>query len=419
MRHKSMGRQVSVLVILAAILTPSISAYPQDAIHYNTAGVELYKSGDYAGATRMLEIAYSLAPDNKTIQSNLTNAHLAAAKELVEANEVDAAIEELSAALELRDDDADLYVYTASLCLNTGDPESAEGMLLSALDIAPEHKNAHLFLGEVYYRIGSLKDAVAEWKWVLERYPSWEAARDRLDKAERELKVEKDFATEYRRRHFIISRDRDEFERESRVILDILERAYFNIGRDLNCFPQNRVQVLLYSVEQFSEATLANVEVAGLYDGKIRVPLSAEGPDGDRLELILRHEYTHVLVMELTGGNAPFWFNEGLAQYESEELDENKRRIISDTLHRGELIPLKDLGETRLDFNGDTARQRLAYLEAFAAANYLRKRFSRRHLFDFMQMLAEKNDTETALRSVYRRSYDKLHRDVFSEYSRR
>ncbi|MCK5558189.1 MAG: tetratricopeptide repeat protein, partial [Candidatus Hydrogenedentes bacterium] len=150
MRHNLLSRLASVLVIFVAILTSSFPSHSQDAIHYNTAGVELYKSGDYAGATRMLEIAYSLAPDNKTIQSNLTNAHLAAAKELVEANEVDAAIEELSAALELRDDDADLYVYTASLCLNTGDPESAEGMLLSALDIAPEHKNAHLLLGEAY-----------------------------------------------------------------------------------------------------------------------------------------------------------------------------------------------------------------------------------------------------------------------------
>ena len=402
---------------IAAILATSAPSYPQDAFHYNTEGVELYKAGDYVGAVRMLEIAYSLEPENRTIQSNLANAHIAVAKQLVEANQLDDAIEEFSAALELRYDNPGLYVYTASLCLNTGDLRSAEELLLSAIDVAPEHENAHVLLGEVYYRNGYLKDAVAEWRWVIEHYPSSARARDRLEKAERELKVEKDFAPEYKKRHFTISRDRGKFQKESQLILDILENAYHDIGRDLRVFPRNPVQVLLYSVEQFSEATLADVHIAALYDGKIRVPLRAGEPDRDKLRQILRHEYTHVLVRDLTGSNTPFWLNEGLAQYESEELNEDKRRIISDAMTRGDLIPLKELDKANLRFSGDVDRMRLAYLEGFAAVTYLRERFTRRHLFDFMRMLAEKYDTETALQSVYRRSYDRLHRDVFSKYS--
>jgi tetratricopeptide (TPR) repeat protein len=379
--------------------------------------VALYKSGDYTGAVTMFERAYALAPDNVTIQANLANAHIGLATELADANDLQRAIQELDIALDLKYDDADLFVYTASLCVKTGDLNSAEGLLLSAIDISPEHEKAHVFLGEVYYRNGYLRDAVAEWRWVVENYPASDAVRKRLEKAERELNVEKDFATDYRRRHFIISLDRDKFHQESQLILDILEKAYFRIGRDLSHFPKDRVQVILYSVEQFSEATQAEVHVAGLYDGKIRVPLSGETLDLARLTQVLRHEYTHVLVREMTGGNAPFWFNEGLAQFEAEELDDNKRRIISDALHNSGLIPLGDLDANRVEFGDDPDLMRLAYLESFAAASYLRRRFSRRHLFDFMEMLAQKHDAESALQSVYRRSYQKLHRDVFSEYN--
>jgi len=417
-RGKSIYRRILALVIAAAILTPSIPSYPQDVSHYNTEGVALYKSGDYAGAVTMFERAYALAPDNVTIQDNLANAHIGLARALVDANDLQGAIQELDIALDLKYDDAGLYVYTASLCLKTGDMSSAEGLLVSAIDVEPQHEKAHVFLGEVYYRNGYLRDAVAEWRWVLENYPSSDVVRKRLEKAERELNVEKNFATDYRKRHFIISRDRDNFHQESQLILDILEKAYYSIGRDLRHFPQDRVQVILYSVEQFAEATQADVHVAGLYDGKIRVPLSGEARDPARLTQVLRHEYTHVLVRELTGGNAPFWLNEGLAQFESEELDENKRRIISDAMHDGGLIPLGDLDADRVEFSDNPDLMRLAYLESFAAASYLRRRFSRRHLFDFMEMLAQKHDAKSALQAVYRRNYQRLHRDVFSEYSR-
>lgn len=415
MRHRSY-RRASFFFLAVAIMAPCPVAHARDAGYYNTQGLGLYRSGDYGGAVEEFDRAYALAPDNETIQSNLVNAHLAAAKELVEANDLDAAISELSAALEFRDKDPTLYVYTASLCLATGDLPSAEDRLLSAVDIDPEHKDARILLGEVYYRDGSLEDAIEQWKWVHDLDPSDENLGELIAKAERELDVEKHFVTEYKRRHFIINRDRANFEKESRTILDILERAYRDIGLDLQHWPRNPVQVLLYSTEQFSIATLANCHVAGLYDGKIRVPLSPEGFDEDKLKQVLRHEYTHVIVQELTGGKTPFWFNEGLAQYESERLEDDTRRILKDALKKGELIPLEDLDETHIDLDGDPGRLHLAYLEGFATVSYLRRRFTRHRLFSFMDLLGQGYDTETALKQIYRRSYKQLHREVFSEY---
>jgi len=414
-RNRSYRRAI-LFFLVASVLAPCHVARALDAGYYNTQGLDLYRSGDYADAVKEFNRAYSLEPDNETIQSNLVNAHLAAAKELVEANDLDAAISELSAALDIRNDDPTLYVYTASLCLSTGDLPSAEDRLLSAVDIDPEHKDAHMLLGEVYYRDGSLEDAIEQWKWVHDLDPSDEKLVELLAKAEREIEVEKHFVTEYKRRHFIINRDRDNFEKESRTILDILERAYYDIGRDLQHWPRNPVRVILYSTEQFSIATLANCHIAGLYDGKIRVPLSSGGFDEDKLKQVLRHEYTHVIIRELTGGKTPFWFNEGLAQFESERLEDGKRRILQNALKNGELIPLEDLDETHIDLDTDPGRLHLAYLEGFATVSYLRRRFTRYRLFSFMDLLGQGYDTETALQKVYLRSYKQLHRDVFSEY---
>jgi hypothetical protein len=144
--------------------------------------------------------------------------------------------------------------------------------------------------------------------------------------------------------------------------------------------------------------------------------LSSEGFDEDKLKQVLRHEYTHVIIRELTGGKTPFWFNEGLAQFESEQLDRQKRRILENALKNGELIPLKDLDETQIDLDTDPGRLHLAYLEGFATVSYLRRRFTRYRLFSFMDLLGQGYDTETALKQVYGRSYNQLHREVFREY---
>jgi len=415
MRMRLKSYRLSGLVLgTVAILTISYNAYSQDAVHYNMEGVTRYTSGNYSGAIKMFENAYSFAPDNETIRSNLANAHVALGSRFADTNNLTGAIKELNAALEFRPDDADLYIYTACLYMKTNELPSAESMLLSALEIAPENKNAHMLLGDVYYMTDAVEDAVAQWRQVQALDPEYKNLRERLDKAERELGVEKDFVTDRKRRHFTISRGRDNFEEESRTILDILERAYYDIGKDLRCYPKELVQVILYSTEQFSEATRADAHVAALYDGKIRVSLTPENLEPRKLERLLRHEYTHVLVRELAGGHVPFWFNEGLAQSESDQYDDYDREMVIDAAQRGALIPLRELDKTNLDFRGDRERARLAYAEAAATVSYLKDRFSRRHLFDFMRLL-DQYDTETALKTVYRRSYNQLHREVFNQ----
>ena len=53
-------------------------------------------------------------------------------------------------------------------------------------------------------------------------------------------------------------------------------------------------------------------QTVGFFDGRIHV-VSAGHPAGE-LRALLFHEYTHAVFRERTGGDRPYWLNEGLAE---------------------------------------------------------------------------------------------------------
>ena len=53
-------------------------------------------------------------------------------------------------------------------------------------------------------------------------------------------------------------------------------------------------------------------QTVGFFDGQIHV--SSPGEPGDSLRVLLYHEYAHALFREQTGGDRPYWLNEGLAE---------------------------------------------------------------------------------------------------------
>jgi hypothetical protein len=111
----------------------------------------------------------------------------------------------------------------------------------------------------------------------------------------------------------------------------------------------------------------------GFFDGQIHV-VSAAHPAGE-LRALLFHEYAHAVFRERSGGDRPYWLNEGLA-----ELAERSSRRLR-PLRRDELVALRTRIQTqewiplrRLSpgFAGlSDAEARTAYLEATAAADWL------------------------------------------------
>jgi hypothetical protein len=107
-------------------------------------------------------------------------------------------------------------------------------------------------------------------------------------------------------------------EYEGKVV-QALDEAYTTTRRILGQVRQAPVDVVLYTVEEFTlhQGAQAARMVAGLYSqGAIRINDAAELTRQTRATLV--HEYVHAAVDELAGGRGgavPTWLNEGLAEY--------------------------------------------------------------------------------------------------------
>ena len=98
------------------------------------------------------------------------------------------------------------------------------------------------------------------------------------------------------------------------ALTDVLEDRFRDLTRIYRHAPSQPITVLLYPRQAFRDVTQAGNEVAGLYDGKIRVPMGGLKKLDPEAQRVLTHELTHAIVASKTRGNCPRWLQEGLAQ---------------------------------------------------------------------------------------------------------
>lgn len=96
-----------------------------------------------------------------------------------------------------------------------------------------------------------------------------------------------------------------------RLALEVLEAAYRRIGDTLSAYSANRVTIILYTRENFRDATGAREWSAGIYDGRIKVRMRSDLTISE-LERVLVHEFVAV-IDSVAGEDVPVWINEGLA----------------------------------------------------------------------------------------------------------
>ena len=120
--------------------------------------------------------------------------------------------------------------------------------------------------------------------------------------------------------HFYVRYREEEHEGILRPVLDLLEAAIDEYAEVLAIVPPiTPVEVVLYRKEEFHDVIPGGPGWAeGVFDGRIRVPVSANmvrDVNGD-LATVLRHELSHAMLSIRSNGRGwPTWFDEGLAQY--------------------------------------------------------------------------------------------------------
>lgn len=400
------------IAILAAVAIPLLAAgNEQGASEFNALGVQHYEARDWPQAIADFEQAYELAPDHATVRRNLCNGYQAYANELAAAHKLPAAIEQLEFAIGVDPENPQPLLQLGAFYIQEGHISLAIFRLEEAIEIAPSNVDAHFLLGEAYHKDDDVSSALDQWEWVYEVTPGREGLAERIEASLREEKVEFNFEGRSSR-NFNVIYNPDTSWTDVRNVLQILEMAHRRIGRTLgNAYPPTPIQVALYSAEGFTETTQAGEHVGALYDGtKIRVPVL--GKDGkvlgsEELRRRLYHEYVHVVTRHIAKNKVPWWLNEGLAEILSRDMTDDVRKVLRWARQQKILFSLQELEESQLE-RLDPDSLKMAYHQSHATLAFLKERYGVKRITAFLRELGEGADPETALRRVFRMTYNTL-----------
>jgi tetratricopeptide (TPR) repeat protein len=200
------------------------------------------------------------------------------------------------------------------------------------------------------------------------------------------------------------------------TVMRYLEEARQNTGVRLGAVPAERMGVMFYGRASYnrSHGHRFSFQTVGFYDGRIHV-VSAAHPAGE-LRALLFHEYVHAIFREHTGGDRPYWLNEGLAELAEREsrrqpgLTRSERSLLRARIDADEWIPLRRLAPSFSGLDDDDAR--VAYLEATAAAAWIEARTDRDQRARILTALGDGHRADAALDEVLGVDTDALDRNV-------
>jgi len=328
----------------------------------------------------ILNQAYQLVPENLNVTRNLAGYYNQRGVKLAETGAVEGALPYFEKAAQLQPDNH-LYRRNAAEVLSKLGYEAYENRrfvkskeyLSRALTLSAENVTALITLGSICYDEQNMEQAIQYWRQALEVQPGLSNLHTLIAQAERENKVESTFSdmTSF---HFEIRFEGTQRRYEVYDVLRELEAAYDMVGHELHRYPDHKIVALIYSRENYQALTGSPTWTGAIYDGKIRVPMENITGDRDRLRGILRHEYTHALVHELTRNNCPVWLNEGLAQYmELRNRHQPSLENLRQALQDNKIYPLTAMENSFMHLEADAAK--MAYEQSFAMTEYIIQRY--------------------------------------------
>jgi tetratricopeptide (TPR) repeat protein len=364
-------------------------AYAGEANSISAQAKSLMKSGEYYKALDELKSGFALFPYNETLRSDLAVAYAQIAQRDMKAGRYAEAAEFFGQARELYPSELRFSLLRGVALYMGKNYDQARSELQQAGDGA----EPLLYLGEISYDTGDLPAALAYWRQALALEPQNGTLKKLITKAERELPVEEKMDKGYSSM-FDISYDAELPPGLAAEVLDALESAYNSVGTDLGLFPTTRIPVLLYTKSDYSSVTAGPDWSGGLYDGKIRLPVGGLSKMNPQMRSILFHEFTHVLVAELTHGNIPTWLNEGLAQIE-ERKEFSHPSMPSGAPPKGELSLAKLSGSF---IAMDREEAGLAYQQSYSLASFMVTRYGWYAIQGMLKKLGERATLESAVK---------------------
>lgn len=264
-----------------------------------------------------------------------------AGAQALEDRRFDEALAAFAEASRLAPRDAEVCLGAGIASFMLGQYPEAEQWLERALTLNSRLWPASLWLGQLQYRDGRIKEAIATYEAALERSPGLAELENVLRDWRKESDLQGRFY-ESRGAHFSVLFEGPADDGVARRIVERLEAAYWRVGAALNAYPPRPITVVLYTTEQFRDITRLPEWTAAAYDGRIRLPIRGALQQLDALDEVLVHEFVHAVVAMLGGPNVPVWLNEGLATVFEPDGVEEAAKVLARADNLPSLAQLHD-----------------------------------------------------------------------------
>jgi len=274
--------------------------------------------------------------------------------------------------------------------LRRGEVARADSTLSGVVRLAPGRPEAHWYLSGLARARGRFETAERHLRRFLDGagpvLEPWRArARARLAAIEDERRLADPDSLDgplelqsIRGEHFRLQVDArlGEVSRDyADEVLGFLREARLDVSGSIGVEPLEPLGVVLYGRAAYvrAHAHRFSFQTIGFFDGRIHVASPAHPTVS--LRGILFHEYTHAVFRDVTGGDRPYWLNEGFA----EQIERaSRRRAVSTRSERAALranvemgawLPLDTIAESFAGLDDEEARN--AYLQSVVTVGYL------------------------------------------------
>ena len=394
--------QVVLCVALVWGAAVPVEAASQEAERLNERAVALTSQGQYEEAAALFMQALRLSPNDEVIRRNLSGLRTRWGHQLLRAGSLDQAQGQYQAALELNPNESAALLGLGDVQLRRREPRMAAETYRQAVALDPRNPDAYVRLGEAYYHQGDLTAALSEWDRALALRPGDGELRKRIQEVQNEARVQGGYRAR-ESQHFTVVYEGQRREDIGRELLQILERAYADVGYELGAYPPYEVQVIFYSDADFRGATGVPAALVGggfyhLLDGKIRIALKGLTPGDPWLSSVLYHEYTHALIYAITrGNNPPRWVHEGLAVHlERQRAAQFKQEAIRRA--RAGVVPALDESP---------------YTHGSVAIGYLVERYGMTGIQQFLRRMGEGQPFAQAFQETFRMDVATLQQNLW------
>jgi tetratricopeptide (TPR) repeat protein len=301
--------------VRAAPASPAARAAPGDDLaSLNDRARAALEKNQPGEAVELLEKALKLDPTQPVIRGNLAWAYFKRGQQSLADYRLDQAGADYKKAVELNPDEGGYAMHLGQLLLRRYRLEEAEKVVRTLLERHPDALDGWLLLGD----ISSLQDDLPGAQQAYEKAAASSdaelaaLARTAADRTARQYAVEKDYRTDTTPFFIIRGPSQSKGPLMSVRLANVLDRSRAEVCAALNVSPQRRATVVLYPPDAFRQVTGTHDWVGGLFDRKIRLPIDDVERDLPVIESAFRHEFTHLIVSELSPG-CPVFLNEGLA----------------------------------------------------------------------------------------------------------